>query len=699
MNPLDTSPGSVTSRNIATSVYEKKITKSRNNNNDYDFPSQTIMNSNQKPVFTNYTEFMSIGDLKKSFRTPKVVKSISKMEDLGGRSERDVDFEKKLKEKYLKSLSFKRDLSELDFNDKELKAAIIHFYALAVILLEKNLNKVTLFDEEEGVFNHMTELIQQFVNILGSFQVIYNSLQEENKVFLRKIATLSENFNILNVEKERMMQKQDDFSSYKNLMKTPVNEMNFKSQLDFIENRFILEKQKLASENEHLKILLSQTGKKEKIDSLEEELKKSIEHSAKILRDLRKENTIYVNKINNLEFTCNNQKTLIRSLEQELKSIKEKSENLGRENEELNCTSKILEEKTRVYREIACMEREDTLSVKNEILDKMDIINKVKENYFSIQNKLVMMTNMQQMPKTQDFLYSFDLLSEVTEYFKHNPKHFLKVNQKPVEKPDDPLNKSSLNSAETSNFETKTADSIHSIDLSRFRYHKPSFYSLIETKYKQFELNGQKGNKGKISDPYEVISETMNRIKENTDDFDLPPHFIAILRGILDCKWNEFIFYDHNKLYTPFPEFVFSWLGKFEINQETRIVCPSNNQDPDEDRCQFLKGLIHPIIDKHWDSVTFREFLEEKSSNDEIFFYLYSRFLIFHGPQLDHSQGKFCFIHFVNYERVAEVIEILFKGFDEETLGFLKKKLKAKAKIKNNNVFIDSGFVLRIFLE
>ena len=43
---------------------------------------------------------------------------------------------------------------------------------------------------------------------------------------------------------------------------------------------------------------------------------------------------------------------------------------------------------------------------------------------------------------------------------------------------------------------------------------------------------------------------------------------------------------------------------------------------------------MHPILDKHWESVAFREFLEESFGNDEIFFYLWCRKLLFGGEVL-----------------------------------------------------------------
>ena len=47
---------------------------------------------------------------------------------------------------------------------------------------------------------------------------------------------------------------------------------------------------------------------------------------------------------------------------------------------------------------------------------------------------------------------------------------------------------------------------------------------------------------------------------------DVSFKFISTLRGILDSKYNEFIMNDDVRLYSKFPDFVFSWLGTYEVN-------------------------------------------------------------------------------------------------------------------------------------
>jgi len=697
----------LTSQNLAKSLYDNK-------RNDYETykkyePKITVSSSKKQ----SYSEFLHVTDVKKLIKTPQTNHSISKMEDVFAKTDRENErdlFEKRLKEKFLKVLSNKKGGSDYDFNDINLENAINHSLALGVILLEKFLNKCIIFQEEELLFNNIYEINQHINDILMEFQRIYNGLIEEKRDFISKNEILSENIKVLLIEKERNFDKKsDNFVSYKNLFKNSSEfSSNSTQQIDFLQNKFNFEKNKLLSENEQLKSLLIKSEKEQKNENLQKELKVSLEQSSQIIKQITEENLFLSNKIINIEFVNQSQKNSLRIYEQDLKLLKEELIKITKFKENAEFSLENCKEKAEINREIAKMQYEEILVIKRNFLDKMEIINKVKENYFSIQSKLVSMTQMKEYPKYEDFQNNFDLLSEINSHF-NNSKHFAK---NMIKSPHNSHKKSADSLISTENIifdekipentqETKktkeNADLIHSIDLTKFSYYKPSFFSLIESKYKQFDIIGSKSKKPNV---FDLITDTMNRSKEAaSEDLVFPSHFIAIIRGILDSKWNEFMYYENSHYYSKFPDFCYSWLGKFEINPESRSVIPSNNQDPDEDRCQFLKHLIHPVIDKHWESITFRDFLEEKSSLDEVYFYLYCRFLMFKSPQLEHSQGKYCFIHYVNLDIVNELIEVIFKSFDEETVNFLKKKLKSKAKIKPNSVLIDSGFVLRIFLE
>jgi len=131
--------------------------------------------------------------------------------------------------------------------------------------------------------------------------------------------------------------------------------------------------------------------------------------------------------------------------------------------------------------------------------------------------------------------------------------------------------------------------------------------------------------------------------------------FFAVLRSILDSKYREFLMMpDSNacaKMFTKFPEFVYSWLGKFTIDSKTfeiRLLDKSEANICDEIRLSFFYDLLHPNLSTLWEIITFKEFLAEKASKDEIVFYLHCRNLLYEGATLNSSDKKFLVMPFVN---------------------------------------------------
>jgi hypothetical protein len=49
----------------------------------------------------------------------------------------------------------------------------------------------------------------------------------------------------------------------------------------------------------------------------------------------------------------------------------------------------------------------------------------------------------------------------------------------------------------------------------------------------------------------------------------------------MDSKWNEFQFYDEKKMVSRFSDFVFSWLGKFELDVDDMKIIENRN------KCRF----------------------------------------------------------------------------------------------------------------
>lgn len=90
---------------------------------------------------------------------------------------------------------------------------------------------------------------------------------------------------------------------------------------------------------------------------------------------------------------------------------------------------------------------------------------------------------------------------------------------------------------------------------------------------------------------------------------------------------------------------------------------------------------------KLWDFLTFKEFLSESLTNDELFFYLHFRNLIFQGPQLNYKSSTFEVTSYVPYDNIKRLILVQFKSKDDidEALQKLLNKLGTNAKKRGKN--------------
>lgn len=69
----------------------------------------------------------------------------------------------------------------------------------------------------------------------------------------------------------------------------------------------------------------------------------------------------------------------------------------------------------------------------------------------------------------------------------------------------------------------------------------------------------------------------------------------------MDSKWNEFQFYEEKKLFSRFSDFVFSWLGKFELDLDDMKITENRN------KCKFeFAGLTSSdLASRHRQVATF----------------------------------------------------------------------------------------------
>lgn len=118
----------------------------------------------------------------------------------------------------------------------------------------------------------------------------------------------------------------------------------------------------------------------------------------------------------------------------------------------------------------------------------------------------------------------------------------------------------------------------------------------------------------------------------------------------------------------------------------------------DSVRKNFLLGLSHSRNKKHWETSTFLDFLNEKLMLDELGFYLHIRSLVFTGPQLGLSMGKYSRICYVPLARIIDIADQVVNIHRSEMLE-LQANLNKRSRVKGNAAVIDASLALRVVLE
>ena len=113
-------------------------------------------------------------------------------------------------------------------------------------------------------------------------------------------------------------------------------------------------------------------------------------------------------------------------------------------------------------------------------------------------------------------------------------------------------------------------------NMQKYIYNKPNYFVFIEHNWQAFI---RKEEKSLVKQP--SLIENM---------------FIATMRGILDSMYREFLYYRKANLVCKLPDFVYSWLGNYQIGKRSRKIKPldigmRNVDDKDNIRTQFLVDL------------------------------------------------------------------------------------------------------------
>ena len=485
--------------------------------------------------------------------------------------------------------------------------------------------------------------------------ILLKGLNKENREKFTQISTFFKNISdvisekLLNISYETQKEiteilsnLQGEFNSFINILLEEINKLKSESSKDVEINQLSLKISQLTKE---IELLLKNSQSTQTLIKEDKESKED----AEIIRE--KYSKYYENsqkiiksqekKLEIILTKYNGFKNMKEGFQNQLQVIETiKKTILNMENEK-----NVLWKKINEMKETILMQNEEILTTKSENVINSNHIVKAISQMNTTSRKFNRNTTI--LAPEEKAYYSIDALNEVRQVVS---AEFSKI----IDFPND--------SEENINF--------NEIELDKFQISKPTFFFCFN----------------KIPTKISINPNSMDNLM-----------LLVTMRGILDSKHNEYLLSDNYKTYTNFSNFVYSWLCNFYIDGDKRCVLQRSFQATHEVANGFIDHLLS--FNKTWELFTFKEFLEEKASLDEIFFYLHCRFLLFNGPQLKRMRAGYDYIDYMNIESVIKVLDLVFKNFDQQTRNFIINKLKAKIKINGIIVLIDSAYALRIFLE
>jgi len=144
-----------------------------------------------------------------------------------------------------------------------------------------------------------------------------------------------------------------------------------------------------------------------------------------------------------------------------------------------------------------------------------------------------------------------------------------------------------------------------------------------------------------------------------------PEWLFSTCRAILDSKYTDFVFTEDMGFASSsrLTDFIYSWLGRFTVDITSRSIRQvdfDERERVDKTRLQFAIGMQSVKGQKMFEYSLFTDFMSEKYANDELYFYLHCRHILFKGPQLNHTQSTHERVYKIDIRRVQSAINILF---------------------------------------
>lgn len=326
---------------------------------------------------------------------------------------------KNLQTKYDNLMIIWEKLSLMDFtlnknSNNETSKVLHHLLGLLKLLSQKTLNNALLLPIEISIFDIVVEIHNFLKDFLNMIRKEMTSLVSKQKEMEDKIAE--------NEEKMKEKVEKITISSPKpKIIHKKVNPdcflANSNSNLNF-------QLAKVEHENELLKKKLEIALQSDKSTQFENKLKNVMVESETSSKEKKYEIVTLRNKISNLEFILNEKKEVIRNLEKENFKNKENFKEYQKNAESLVQKEHVFESKIHLFWEREMMLNEEIEGLKENFKQKMEIINKVKDNYFKIRNRFDEEIKRKNFPDEHFFKKDECLLGEIRAELSENPTFY-----------------------------------------------------------------------------------------------------------------------------------------------------------------------------------------------------------------------------------------------------------------------------------
>lgn len=522
-------------------------------------------------------------------------------------------------------------------------------------------------DFDMGVIETLFEKENCFIKIIKMIKTMHLGVVSSSNFINHQFKNMAEEHKQLKMKLQEDKLKQAEVqetnpAEIKNLLQNTLRKTERNERVWVVE-KMQLEAQieKLSKEIEVLQDMTNLNNLKKQHESFQSSVFMRI-------KDLEKEIEEKDMKILKLENVVARSTNALRDLQKEHKDLTKRYSDLSDEYDSHKRDFAKDNDKQIMYREMALMQREEFLQVRTKCDSLAESLSKTQKRYLDVQHKFDKLKREQSemaVVNEEEFEKDSSLLNVIKQAFVSTSKR--QAIQNKLQNPSGGASPDAIQD---------------NIQLEKFAFNKPTFYVFV-----QQEIEAD-------------LAESKQKQEEKSLFIDRQT--LSNIRAILDSKFNEICYNDDYRLHSPFPDFVYSWLSTFYVcPQEKKIKITSNDNitQVQARRTNLYKFLLNPKMNKIWDVAIFREFLEEKCSSDEIYFYLTCRYLIFEGLQLNYFCSCLNPVHWVQFDRAEALIELVFKKMGQEDFNTLKYKIKERAKKKANKYFIDAGFVLRVLLE